>query len=107
MRKIIALIAALVAAPASAKSINTECVTQDGTRMYMSASKGSVMVRWDGTGWNEAFGKVEDDMVIVTQLAPNGVIVIAWDTRTNAAHVVMKNDRTGERTESRARCWFK
>ena len=107
MIRLVAVLFLFMAAPAMAKSINTECVMQDGTRMYMSASKGSVMVRWDGTGWNEAFGKVEDDMVIVTQLAPNGVIVIAWDTRTNAAHVVMKNDRTGERTESRARCWFK
>lgn len=65
------------------------------------------MVRWEGTTWYEAFGKVEGDMVVVTQILPNGVIIFAWDTSTNAAHVVMKNDRTGERTEARARCWFK
>ncbi len=97
----------LFAAAAFAKPANTECVTADGTPFYMVASKGKVMVQWDRGNWNEAFAKVEGDMVVVTQLAPNGVIVIAWDTRTNAAYIVMKNDKTGARDESRARCWFK
>lgn len=106
-RYAIALCATLATAPAYARATNSECVTQDGSRFFMSASKGGVMVRWEGTTWYEAFGKVEGDMVVVTQILPNGVIIFAWDTSTNAAHVVMKNDRTGERTEARARCWFK
>jgi hypothetical protein len=107
MRWLIVLIGLLLAAPAYAKTTNTECVTQDGSRFYMSASKGKVVVLWDGHGWNEAFGELKDDVLVITQIAPNGVIVIAWEYKNNAAYVVMKNDRTGERTESRARCWFK
>ena len=107
MKYVIGLIACLTTGSAMAKPANTECVTADGTSFYMVANKGKVMVQWERSDWHEAFAKVEGDMVVVTQLAPNGVIVIAWDTRTNAAYIVMKNDKTGARDESRARCWFK
>jgi hypothetical protein len=107
MRKVITLAAMLVAAPAMAKPANTECVSADGTRFYMVASKGQVMVQWERGDWNEAFADVEGNMITVTQLAPYGVIVIAWDVKTNSAYVVMKNDKTGKRHETRARCWFK
>lgn len=107
MRILTLLSALLFSAAALAKPANTECVASDGTPFYMVANKGKVMVQWENGDWNQAFAKVEGDMVIVTQLAPNGVIVIAWNTKTNAAYVVMKNDKTGARDESRARCWFK
>ncbi len=107
MRKIMVLAAALIAAPAMAKPANTECVAADGTRFYMVASKGQVMVQWERGDWSEAFAEVEGNMITVTQLAPHGVIVIAWDVKTNSAYVVMKNDKTGKRHETRARCWFK
>jgi opacity protein-like surface antigen len=107
MRKILILLLLLVASPAMAKPANTECVSADGTRFYMVASKGQVMVQWERGDWNEAFADVEGNMITVTQLAPYGVIVIAWDVKTNSAYVVMKNDKTGKRHETRARCWFK
>lgn len=107
MRWIVMAALLFVAAPAWAKPANTECVTADGTKFYMVANKGDVMIQWGNGDWNTAFAKVEGDMVVVTQLAPNGVIVVAWDTRTNSAYVVLKNDRTGRSDESRARCWFK
>lgn len=105
MRSLLALL--LLMTPAFAKPANTECRGQDGTRFYMLASKGSVVVRWDDGDWHEAFGEVEGKMIVVTQIAPKGVIVIAWNTETNAAYVAIKNDQTGRRTEYHARCWFK
>lgn len=106
LKRLVALLC-LLASPALAKPANTECRGQDGTRFYMLASKGSVVVKWDNGDWHEAFGEVEGKMIVVTQIAPKGVIVIAWNVETNAAYVVMKNDQTGRRTEYHARCWFK
>lgn len=107
MRVLTMLIALLLAAPVWAKPARTECVADDGSSFYMVAADGDVRVRWEDGDWNKAFAKVDKSMVLVTQLAPNGVIVIAWNTDTNAAYVVMKNDRTGKKTEFHARCWFK
>lgn len=106
MHRIIALLLFLMT-PALAKPANTECRGQDGTRFYMLASNGTVVVKWNDGDWNDAFGEVEGKMIVVTQIAPKGVIVIAWNVETNAAYVVMKNDQTGRRTEYHARCWFK
>ena len=105
MKALIALL--LLMTPAFAKPANTECRGSDGTRFYMLASNGTVVVKWEEGIWNEAFAEVEGKMIVVTQIAPKGVIVIAWNIDTNAAYVVMKNDQTGRRTEYHARCWFK
>lgn len=97
----------LISTPALAKPANTECRGQDGTKFYILANNGSVVVKWHDGDWNEAFGEVEGKMVVVTQITSKGVIVIAWNVETNAAYVVMKNDQTGRRSEYHARCWFK
>lgn len=108
MRKVIALVAALVAAPALAKPAETECVLDDGSRFYMLASKGTVVVKWGSDGdWHNAFGELKNDVLVITQIAPYGVIVIGWEYKNNSAFVVMKNDKTGKRNEYNARCWFK
>ena len=107
MKWVLILAGLLLAAPAAAKPANTECVASDGTRFYMVANDGQVMIQWEGGDWNEAFGKVEGKMVTVTQIAPYGMIVIAWNVDTNAAYVILKNDKTGKRLEKNARCWFK
>jgi hypothetical protein len=107
MRFVYGLIFLICATAAYAKPANTECVASDGSRFFMVASNGKVMIQWEDGNWNDAFAKVEDKMVMVTQIAPNGVIVVAWNTVTNAAYVVMKNDKTGRKDEYHARCWFK
>lgn len=98
----------LLAASAQAKPAYTDCIAQDGGRFYMAASSGTVAVKWGDDGdWGQAFGKVDGPMVTVTQMGKHGVIVIAWNTNTDAAYIVIKDDRNGKRTEFRARCWFK
>ena len=107
MRKIAMIAAMLVAAPATAKTVNFDCVTQDGSQFYVSTTNRNVAVRWGNGQWQQAFGRIDGEVVIITQIAPNGVIVVSWDTGTNAAYVIMKNDRTGAKDETHARCWFR
>lgn len=108
MKKILSLCALIFATPVVAKPAYTECVFADGSDFYMAASNGTVAVKWGRDGnWVEAFARVEGPMITVTQLGANGVIVVAWNSETNAAYVVMKDDRTGKKSEFRARCWFK
>ena len=107
MRWIWMALALLLAGPAAAKPANTECRVSDGTRIYIVAHKGDVMVQWDNGDWNEAYSKVEGDIISVIQIAPNGMAVVSWDYRKNSAYVIIQNDRTGKRVEKHARCWFK
>lgn len=107
MRVLTLLTGLMIAGAAYAKPANTECVADDGSKFYMLASNGTVVVRWGNADWHNAFADVQGKMITVTQIAPKGVIVIAWNVDTNAAYVVMKNDDTGKRSEFHARCWFK
>ena len=107
MRAWIALIALLVAAPAWSKPANTECRVSDGTRIYIVASNGNVMIQWDNGDWQEAYAKVENNVISVIQIAPNGMAVVSWEYKNNSAYVIIKNDKTGQRVEKHARCWFK
>lgn len=107
MRVLAFVVALLLAAPVYAKPANTECVADDGSRFYMLASNGTVVIKWGRGDWQNAFAEVEGVMVTVTQIAPNGVIIVAWNTNTNAAYVLMKDDRNGKKTGFHARCWFK
>lgn len=108
MKKFLALCALLIATPAIAKPVYTECVFADGSDFYIAAANGTVAVKWGkNADWNQAFARVDGVMVVITQLGANGVIVIGWNMDTKAAYVVMKDDRNGKTTESHARCWIK
>lgn len=108
MRWVLGIVAALALGGAAwAKPANTECVADDGSRFYMLASNGTVVVKWGRGDWQNAFAEVEGKMVTVTQIATHGVIIIAWNTNTNAAYVLMKDDRDGKKSGFNARCWFK
>lgn len=97
----------VLAATAWAKPANTECRVSDGTQIYIVANNGNVMIQWDNGEWNEAYSKVEGDVISVIQIAPNGMAVVSWNYKDNSAYVVIKNDKTGKRLEKHARCWFK
>ena len=107
MRKVLALSALLLASQAEAKPANTECAVSDGTRIYIVASNGNVMIQWDNGDWNEAFAKVEGEVITVTQIAPNGIAVVSWNYKDNRAYAIVENSKTGKRVEKYARCWFK
>jgi len=108
MIKKLALIAPLLITSVEAKPAYVDCVVQDGSRFYMAAVNGSVAIKWGDDGsWEQAFGKVDGSMVVITQLGEHGVVVVAWQTQNNSAYIVIKDDRTGKRSEYRARCWSK
>lgn len=105
MRTLIALL--LLMTPVMAAPAYVDCVSQDGSRFSMAANKGEVLIKWPGYEWSEAFGEVNGDYVNVTQITSRGVIVIAWNVKTKATYVAIKNDKTGQVGEYNARCWFK
>lgn len=109
MRWVLGVVMALALGGAAlAKPAETQCVADDGSDFYMLASNGTVVIKWGDDGqWNRAFAKQDGQNLIITQIAPRGVIVIAWHPKSNAAFVVMKNDKTGRQDEFWARCWFK
>ena len=71
------------------------------------SSNGNVMIQWDNGDWQEAYAKVENNVISVIQIAPNGMAVVSWEYKNNSAYVIIKNDKTGQRVEKHARCWFK
>lgn len=99
--------AVILASTVLAAPANTECRVSDGTRIFIVANNGNVMIQWDNSEWQEAYSKVEDNIISVIQIAPNGMAVVSWDYKKNSAYVIVKNDKTGQRLEKHARCWFK
>jgi uncharacterized protein YycO len=97
----------LFAAAAFAKPANTECVASDGSRIYIVASNGNIMIQWDNGEWHEAFAEVKGDLITVVQIAPNGMAVVSWNYKDNRAYAIVENSKTGKRIEKNARCWFK
>lgn len=99
--------ALVLAATAFAKPANTECRVSDGSRIFIVASNGNVMIQWDNGDWHEAYANVEGNIISVIQIAPNGMAVVSWNYKDNTAYVIIKNEKTGKRLEKNARCWFK
>ena len=104
---LIILLAVLLASIAYAKPTNTECRVSDGSRIFIVASNGNVMIQWDNNEWQEAYANVEGDVISVVQIAPNGIAVVSWNYKDKSAYVIIKNEKTGQRLEKHARCWFK
>lgn len=107
MRVLTLLMGLLMTGAAWAKPANTECRVSDGSRIFIVANNGDVMIQWDNGEWREAYANVEGDIISVVQIAPNGMAVVSWNYKDNTAYVIVKNEKTGKRLEKHARCWFK
>lgn len=112
MRNVLAIAACFAALTTAANASSAEitkasCVVEDGSQVSIMARNGNVAVNWAGEDWQRAFGKVEGNDVIVTTLGNNGVVVLVWNIKTNAAGIAIKNDTTGKVSEYRARCSVK
>lgn len=109
MRTIKALgIALLLVNPAQAKTISFGCTVANGESIIGYANNGDIVLDFNNKGnWQKAFGKVEGSMVTVTQIVAGGRFILAWNTRSNEAYVITDHNRTGERVENHAFCYWR
>lgn len=96
----------LLCLPAQASSkIHFFCTIASGETVDIWAQDGNVVVDFDSKGdWQKAFGKVDGNMVTITEIVAGGMFVLAWDTRTHEAYAITQHNKTGRKVENHAYC---
>ena len=101
----------LAASPLSAapnKPSHFFCTFANGQKLEGLALNGEIMLDFDGNGsWQSAFGKVDGNMVTITEIVSGGRFVLAWNVDTHEAYAITDHNRTGKRVENHAYCWWR
>ena len=107
MKKWIVLFALLVPSAASAKYASFICTFSNGQSVEVIARDGNVAVDFDKKGdCQKAFGKVDGDMLIITEIVAGGRFILVWNTNTHEAYSITDHNRTGKRVENHAFCYW-
>lgn len=110
MKRILcAVLLCLASTTIQAKSgISFGCTIANGETLIGYARNGDIVLDFNNKGnWNKAFGKVEGSMVIITEIVAAGRFILAWNTKSNEAYVITQHNRTGEKVENHAFCYWR
>lgn len=110
MRRALIALGLCVATSAYAgdKTSSFGCTIANGETLIGYARNGDIVLDFNNKGnWNKAFGKVEGSMVIITEIVAAGRFILAWNTKSNEAYVITQHNRTGEKVENHAFCYWR
>jgi hypothetical protein len=100
-----ALAISLLVTQAFGKASNFYCTFANGQTLEGWAKDGDIVLDFDGKGdWQKAFGKVQGDTVLITEIVAGGRFVLAWNMNTHEAYAITNHNRTGKQVENHAYC---
>ena len=101
------LILTLLATPAVATSKPSHfgCTFANGQTLEGWAKDGDIMLDFDNKGnWQKAFGRIENNMAIITEIVSGGMFTLAWNLNSHEAYGVTHHNSSGRNVEGHAFC---
>jgi hypothetical protein len=101
------LILTLLATPAVAtnKPSHFGCTFANGQTLEGWAKDGDIMLDFDNNGnWQKAFGRIENNMAIITEIVSGGMFTLAWNLNNHEAYAVTHHNSSGRKVENHAFC---
>ena len=100
----IALALCLFASPAFADASKFFCRFDNGQYLDGWAKDGEILLDFDNRrNWQKAFGKVEGNHVVITEIVSGGMFVLVWEWGKHSAYGLTKHN-DGRTTQGNAYC---
>ena len=92
-------------AVAASKPSHFFCTFANGQTLEGWAKDGDIVLDFDGKGdWQKAFGKVDNNMAVITEIVSGGMFTLAWNLNNHEAYAVTHHNSSGRKVENHAFC---